>query len=279
MTAPEIEQYVSGFIIFDETFRQADVSGKSFVEILKQKGIEPGIKVDAGAKDFPLHEGEKITEGLDGLRDRLKEYAQMGATFAKWRAVITISENTPTDGDLLANADALARYALVCQEAGIVPIVEPEVLMDGDHTIERCYEVTAHNLDILFTQLKAMDVWIPGVILKTSMVLAGKTSFTQSSVEEVADQTLKCLREHVPGDIGGIVFLSGGQDDEESTLHLNVMHHMGELPWPLTFSYGRAIQNPALKSWAENPADVAGAQAKLLERCRANSLASVGEYK
>ncbi len=278
VTAPEIEKYVSGFIIFDETFWQKSVNGKLFTEILKGKGIEPGIKVDIGAKDFALHPGEKITEGLDGLRDRLKHYRTAGASFAKWRAVITISDKTPTDANLIANADALSRYAALCQENDIVPIVEPEVLMDGSHDIDRCYEVTAHNLDILFRELKSLDVWIPGLILKTNMIVSGKDASVQATDEEVATMTLKCLKEHVPADIGGIVFLSGGQDDEASTRHLHIMHTMGTLPWQLTFSYGRAIQNEALNHFAKQPEDILGAQTKLIERCRANSLASVGKY-
>jgi len=285
ITAPEIEKYISGFILFDETIKQSTKdglpaqAGKSFPSILKEKGIEIGIKVDTGTEDFPAHPGEKITEGLDGLSKRLKEYKNMGASFAKWRAVITISEDIPTEADLIANADALARYCLACKEEGLVPIVEPEVLMDGNHSIEKCYEVTAHNLDILFAELSDLDVYIPGVILKTSMIVPGIDSGEKVSDEEVARLTLKCLREHVPANIGGIVFLSGGMKDEEATTRLNTMKKMGDLPWPLTFSYGRAIQNEALEHWAKNPADISGAQKLLLEKARANSLASVGQYK
>lgn len=276
---PEIEKYISGMILYDETIRQTALDGESFAHILKKKGIEVGIKVDMGTKDFALHPGEKITEGLDNLRGRLAEYKALGATFAKWRAVITIGEGLPTQADLHANADALAGYSALCQEQEIVPVVEPEVLMDGDHSIERCFEVTAQNLDVLFSELKALDVYIPGVILKTNMVLAGKGAPAQSSIEEVAEYTLKCLKEHVPENIGGIVFLSGGQEEEESTLHLNVMHQMGALPWPLTFSYARAIQNDALTYWATHPDDISHAQALLLKRAEANSLASIGKYQ
>jgi fructose-bisphosphate aldolase class I len=279
ITAPETEGYLSGFILFDETIRQSTKDGKSFTSILKEKGIEIGIKVDTGTEDFPLHPNEKITTGLDGLHDRLAEYKKMGASFTKWRSVITISDDTPTEADLIANADALGRYALACQEAGLVPIVEPEVLIDGDHTAGKCYEVTAHNLDILFAELTDLDVYMPGVVLKTSMVIPGKDSGEKITDEEVTELTLKCLREHVPEDIGGIVFLSGGMKDEEATTRLNAMKKMGPLPWPLTFSYGRAIQNEALMHWAKHPADISGAQKKLLEKARVNSLASVGKYK
>lgn len=279
ITAPEIEKYISGFILFDETIRQSTQDGKSFPSILKEKGIDIGIKVDTGAKNFPAHPGEKITEGLDGLSARLKEYKLMGASFAKWRAIITIGEDTPTEADLIANADALARYALACQEEGLLPIVEPEVLMDGNHSINRCYEVTAHNLDVLFSELSDLDVFIPGVILKTSMVVPGDDSGEKVPDEEIARLTIKCLKEHVPENIGGIVFLSGGMSDAEATRRLNIMKQMTDLPWPLTFSYGRAIQNEALEHWAKNPTDVSGAQEKLLEKARANSLASLGKYK
>jgi len=278
-TTPGIEEFISGAILFDETIRQTSSDGIPFAKLLQDRGISPGIKVDKGAIDLANFPGEKITEGLDGLSKRLKEYKNMGASFAKWRAVITISEDIPTEADLIANADALARYCLACKEEGLVPIVEPEVLMDGNHSIEKCYEVTAHNLDILFAELSDLDVYIPGVILKTSMIVPGIDSGEKVSDEEVARLTLKCLKEHVPENIGGIVFLSGGMKDEEATTRLNTMKKMGDLPWPLTFSYGRAIQNEALEHWAKNPADISGAQKLLLEKARANSLASVGQYK
>jgi fructose-bisphosphate aldolase class I len=278
VTAPEIEKYISGYICFDETVRQSAKDGKKFTEILKSKGIDIGIKVDKGTKDFGNILGDKITDGLDGLSERLDEYKIMGATFAKWRAIYNISETTPSEEDMKANAEVFAKYALLCQEHDIVPIVEPEVLIDGDHTIEQCYDVTAKNLDIVFSALKSANVFIPGIILKTSMVIAGKGTQKQSTSEEVAEMTIKCLKENVPADIGGIVFLSGGQEDEQATLNLNAMHKLENLPWPLTFSYGRAIQNPALKSWAKNPADFATAQKLLLEAANKNSLANVGKY-
>lgn len=279
ITAPGIEKYISGYILFDETIRQSDKEGKSFISILQEKGIDIGIKVDQGLVDFPSHPGEKITLGLDDLQERLKEYKNMGATFAKWRAVYTIGENTPSEECIKGNAVSLAGYVALCQEFDMVPIVEPEVLLDSDHSIEKCYEVTARNFAALFSEFQKMNIFIPGIILKTSMVISGKNAKEKISAEKIAQMTLKCLKEYVPADIGGIVFLSGGQTDEEATMNLNAMHKMGVLPWPLTFSYARAIQNPALKSWAKSPADAAGAQALLVERAKANSLASVGEYK
>lgn len=277
VTAPNIEKYVSGYIFFDETIRQSTKDGKSFVSVLEEKGINVGIKVDQGLIDFSLQPLEKITQGLEGLTDRLKEYKNMGATFAKWRAVYFIGEKTPSEDLMKENAKILAEYAGICQELDIVPIIEPEVLYDGDHTIDKCYEVTAHNLDIIFGELLNKNIFIPGIILKTSMVLAGKDSKEKSTTEEIARMTLKCLREHVPGHIGGIVFLSGGQTSEEALVNLNAMH-AGVLPWPLTFSYSRAIQNPVLESWAKNPSDVAAAQALLLEATKNNSEASMGKY-
>ncbi len=279
VTTPEIEKYVSGFITFDETIKQSTKNGTPFHQVLKEKGILVGIKVDQGLKDFPDSPIEKMTIGLEGLTERLKEYKNLGASFAKWREAITIGDGLPTEACLITNAQSLAKYAKLCQEENIVPMVEPEVLIDGKHSIEQCLEITAYNLDILFTELKKENVFIPGTILKTSMVLAGKDHFPQSQVGEVAEQTLKCLKEHVPLDIGGIVFLSGGQDDETSVLHLNAMHQTGELPWPLTFSYGRAIQNDTLVSFAKNPEDVTTAQTLLLKNAEKCSLASVGQYK
>ena len=279
ITAPEIEKYISGFILFDETIKQTDKQRKRFTFILQSKGIDVGIKVDKGTVDFVGHPGDKVTEGLAGLNERLKEYKNMGATFAKWRAVYKIGENTPSKRCMEANAEVLASYALVCQMNDVVPIVEPEIMIDGGHTIEKCYEVTASNLDIVFSELEKQSVFIPGIILKTSMVLSGKDALDRASAPKVAEMTVKCLREHVPADIGGIVFLSGGQEDLEATENLNAMHKIPNLPWNLTFSFGRAIQNPALKAWAKNPEDITGAQALLLERAKANSLASVGEYK
>ena len=279
ITAPNIEQYISGYILFDETIRQSTLKKETFVSILKSKGIDIGIKVDTGVEDYGATIGDKITEGLDGLADRLKEYKKFGASFAKWRAIYNIGNNTPSEECMKANAQSFVKYALLCQNNDIVPIVEPEVLIDGDHSIEKCYEVTAKNLNIIFSELKSGGVFIPGIILKTSMIIAGKDFKKQSSSEEVAEMTTKCLKEHVPADIGGIVFLSGGQKDTEATLNLNAMHKFGDLSWPLTFSYGRAIQNPALNSWAKNPLDITTAQALLVEAAKANSLASVGKYK
>jgi fructose-bisphosphate aldolase class I len=277
LTTPGVEQYLSGVILFDETIRQKDDDGKSFVDHLKAEGIIPGIKVDAGAKDLALHEGEKVTEGLDGLRERFTEYAALGAGFAKWRAVITIiGDQAPTKACLTANAHAMARYAALAQEASIVPIVEPEVLLDGDHSIERCYEVTAEAFDTLFAALKNQDVLLEGLILKASMVISGKNARDRADVQTVAEQTVKCLKEHVPAEVGGVVFLSGGQEEIEATAHLDAMNKIGDLPWPLTFSYSRAIQNPVLKLWAEDKTDEA--KAAYLHRSEANSLAAQGKW-
>lgn len=279
ITAPEIEKYISGYILFDETIRQKNKDNESFISILQSKGTEVGIKVDAGLEDFPGHLGEKISKGLGGLTDRLKEYKKFGATFAKWRAVYTIGNNTPSEDCMKANAEIFAKYAILCQANDIVPIIEPEVLIDGNHTLEKCYEVTARNLQIVFDKLKSAHVFIPGIILKTSMVLPGKDTKVVVSNEEIAKITTKCLKEKVPDVIGGIVFLSGGQKDENATRNLNAMHSIKPLPWPLTFSYGRAIQNLALESWAKNPNDITGAQKLLLQAARNNSLASLGQYK
>jgi fructose-bisphosphate aldolase class I len=278
LTAPGLEAYASGIILYDETIRQETDEEESFVSVLTKRGILPGIKVDAGAKELALHAGEKITEGLDGLRERLVEYKNLGARFAKWRAVITIGQGIPSDACIHANAHALARYAALCQEADIVPILEPEVLIDGDHSIEQCYEVTAKTLKKVFDEVKGQDVLLEGLILKASMVIAGKGAATQSTPAEVAEQTLHCLREAVPATVPGVVFLSGGQGDEQATENLNAMN-MQKSPWPLTFSYSRAIQNPVLKLWAESPsANIEKAQQALLFRLKMNSLASQGKY-
>lgn len=279
ITAPDIEKYISGYILFDETIRQSLSSGENFTSILQSKGIEIGIKVDAGTADFLEHPGEKITKGLDGLEDRLKEYKRFGATFAKWRAVYVIGKNTPSEECMKANAEIFAKYATLCQENDIVPIVEPEVLTDGNHGIEKCYAVTARNLEVIFDELKSARVFIPGIILKTNMILPGKDSEVAVYNMEIAQNTVKCLKEKVPDVIGGIVFLSGGQKDEEATKNLNAMHNLGPIPWPLTFSYGRAIQNSVLQNWAKNPSDARGAQALLLNAAKNNSLASVGNYE
>ncbi len=283
--APEVEQYVSGVILFDETIRQKTADGIPFPELLMKKGIIPGIKVDGGVKELALHPGEKITEGLDGLRERLLEYVKLGARFAKWRAVITIAEGDnrgmPSVACIHTNAHALARYATLCQEAGIVPIIEPEVLIDGDHTIEQSYQATAAILKKTFEEAKDQDVLLEGMILKASMVIAGKSAARQSTPEEVAAQTTKCLLENVPHNLAGIVFLSGGQSDEQATANLNAMNKIEGLPWKLTFSYSRAIQNPVLKIWAQNTSsdeNTAKARTALLFRTKMNSLASQGKY-
>jgi fructose-bisphosphate aldolase class I len=277
--APGIGEYVSGMILFDETLRQATDAGVSFAEVLKQGGMIPGIKVDTGAKDLALHPGEMVTEGLDGLRERLKEYASLGAGFAKWRAVITIGAGLPSEACIEANAHALARYAALCQEAGIVPMVEPEILMEGSHSIEECYEATARTLRALFAQLKEQNVALEGTILKVSMVISGTEAARQASPQEVAEQTFKCLKENVPSELPGIVFLSGGQSPEQSTLHLNLINQLGDKPWPISFSYGRGIQAPALELWAKDPAaNVSAAQERLVHWSKMNSQAARGLY-
>ena len=278
ITTPGIEQYISGYILFDETIRQSTKDGKSFPSVMQSKGLEVGIKVDKGLVDFPGHPLEKTTQGLDGLAERLKEYKNMGATFAKWRAIYQIGENTPSLDLMKENAISLAKYASICQELDIVPIIEPEVLVDGDYTIEKCYEVNSQNLDIVFSALKNANVFIPGLVLKTSMIFSGKEATNRAPAEKVAEMTVKCLKEHVPADIGGIVFISGGQPGDEATINLNATHQMGPLPWPLTFSYSRAIQNSVLKHWAEYREDVVGAQALLLAAAKDNSDASVGKH-
>src|SRR3989344_4306044 len=279
LTTEGLEEYISGVILYDETLRQKASDGTPFAEVLSKKGILPGIKVDMGAKALALHEGEKVTEGLDKLRERLKEYRELGARFAKWRAVITIGDGIPTESCVHANAHAMARYAALCQEADIVPIVEPEVLMDGEHSIERCFEVTEEVLEEHFEELERQRVAPEGIILKASMVIAGKQAPEQASVEEVADQTVRCLIATLPKELAGIVFLSGGQSDEKATAHLNAMNLLGKHPWPLSFSYGRALQNAALKIWAQNPKEnVAKAQAALLFRSKMCALATQGKY-
>src|SRR3989338_778080 len=278
-----LEQYISGVILYDETIRQKGGDGTPVPEILSKKGILPGIKVDTGAKDLALHPGEKVTEGLDGLRERLAEYKTMGAVFAKWRAAIAIGEEIPSEACIFANAHALARYAALCQEADIVPIIEPEVLIDGDHAIERCFEVTETTLEEVFEELNHQGVAPEGTILKASMVISGKKAAKQSTVEEVADNTIRVLNATVPANLAGVVFLSGGQGDEQATAHLDAMnsasHNWGKMAWPLTFSYSRAIQNPVLKKWSENPeANVKAAQDILLFSSKMNSLAAQGKY-
>ena len=275
-----IERYVGGVILFDETLRQSTRDGVPFPKLLADRGIIPGIKVDQGAKALALHPGDKVTEGLDGLRDRLAEYRQLGAQFAKWRAVIEIDERElPSAFGIRANAHALARYAALCQDAGLVPIVEPEVLMDGTHGIERCEVVTAQVLETVFAELDAHRVLFEGMLLKPNMVIAGKKCSRQASVQEVAETTLRCLRRYVPAAVPGIVFLSGGQSAEDATEHLNAMNAMGPQPWQVSFSYGRALQAPVLAAWQGQERNVAVAQLALLRRCRLNGLAREGKYE
>lgn len=280
LTTPGLSQHVSGAILFDETIRQSTADGKPFVEYMEEAGILPGIKVDKGAHALAGHPGEKVTEGLDGLRGRLEEYRGMGARFAKWRAVITIGDNIPSTACLNANAHALARYAALCQEADLVPIVEPEVLMDGAHSLDDSYDITEAMLHALFNQLFEHNVMLEGTILKASMVISGSEAENRAGVDEVAEATIGCLLNTVPAALGGVVFLSGGQSDTEATAHLDAMNRMGGLPWPLSFSYGRALQAPALQTWGENPAgNVAAAQRKLAHRARMNGLATMGRYE
>ncbi|HEY9446570.1 MAG TPA: class I fructose-bisphosphate aldolase [Burkholderiales bacterium] len=279
-TAKDLGKYISGVILFDETIRQKSADGTPFVELLKNSGILPGIKVDTGAKPLALCPGETVTEGLDGLAKRCDEYVKLGAKFAKWRAVVTIGRDIPSATCIDANAHALARYAAICQQAGLVPIVEPEVLMDGDHSIERCEDVTAWTLNALYEALYVHRIALEGSVLKPSMVISGKGASRQAGVEEVAERTITVLKRTVPAAVAGIVFLSGGQSDELATAHLNAMNHMyaGNLPWPVSFSYGRALQQPALKAWKGEAANVAAAQAALIHRSRMNSLACGGKY-
>jgi len=275
-----MENYISGVILFDETLRQNAADGTPLVDIIKSAGTVPGIKVDGGAKDFAGHPGEKVTEGLDGLRERLAEYYGLGARFAKWRGVIAISDTLPSTGAVSANAHALARYAALCQEAGIVPIVEPEVLMDGapgDHSINRCYEVTEAVLRAVFDELYDARVVLEGMVLKPNMVIDGKNA-RQASVEEVAEKTVRCLKSAVPAAIPGIAFLSGGQSDEEATAHLSAMNAGYDLPWDVTFSYGRALQAAALQAWGGKPENVAAGQRAFTHRARMNALASRGDW-
>jgi len=280
VTTDGLSQSISGAILFDETIRQQLKDGKPFIKAIVDAGIIPGIKVDAGAKDMANHPGEKITEGLDGLRDRLTEYHHMGIRFAKWRAVITIGDGIPTRGCIEANASALARYAALCQEAGLVPIVEPEVLMDGDHSLEGCREVTEEVLHIVFNQLYIQGVMFEGMILKPNMILPGLKCSKQESINEVADATVKCLLRTVPAAVPGIAFLSGGQSSELASSRLNAMNrrYKCQLPWPLTFSFARAIQQPALDIWHGKEANVLKAQQALNHRASCNKAARRGEY-
>lgn len=277
-TTPGVGDYVSGVILFDETLRQQTSDGKTMVQALNQAGIIPGIKVDRGAKPFAGHDGEKVTEGLDGLRDRLSEYFELGARFAKWRAVIEIDAERPSLACLSANAHALARYAALCQEASIVPIVEPEVLMDGAHDLARCEEVTSLALNTVFAELKAQGVCLEKMLLKPNMVISGKKASDRANVEEVARATVRTLHRCVPAAVPGIVFLSGGQTAVEATAHLNVMNQLGPHPWKLSFSYGRALQEPALNAWAGLESNVEKAQQVFYHRSKCNSAACGGTY-
>jgi fructose-bisphosphate aldolase, class I len=278
-TTKGIAESISGVILFDETIRQKADDGTPLVEVLARQGILPGIKVDKGSKPLAGAPGEQVTEGLDGLRERLAEYRSLGARFAKWRAVITIGPGLPTAYGIATNAHALARYAALCQEAGLMPIVEPEVLMDGDHTLERCLEATEATQQATFHALHQQRVVLEGLLLKPNMVLSGKSCLRQAGVEEVAEATVRCCRRTVPAAVPGIVFLSGGQSDELATAHLNTMNAMPEQqPWPLSFSYGRALQAPALKAWKGDPDRIAEGQRAFYHRARMNGIARQGRY-
>ena len=280
-TTEAMREHISGVILFDETIRQKGKDGTPLVKLIEEAGSIPGIKVDKGAQNLAGAPGEKVTEGLDGLRDRLNEYYELGARFAKWRAVIDINgDEIPSGYCIATNVHALARYAALCQEAGIVPIVEPEVLMDGDHDIDRCYDVTEFTLKSLFDELYAQDVALEGTILKPNMVISGKKCPKQASVAEVAEKTVKCFRQAVPAALPGIVFLSGGQSDEEATAHLNAMNaqYKDQMPWALSFSYGRALQAAPQKAWAGKAENVAAAQAAFAHRAKMNSLATLGDW-
>ncbi len=280
ITTPGLGEFISGFILYDETIRQSTKDGVPFVKVITDAGIIPGIKVDTGAKDMAGHPGEKITEGLDGLRDRLAGYAQMGARFAKWRAVITIADGIPSRGCIEANAQALVRYAALCQEVGLVPVVEPETLMNGDHTLDRCLKVTEEVLRTVFNQLYIQRVMLEGMILKPNMALPGLTCPKQEGVDEVADATVRCLLRAVPAAVPGIAFLSGGQSSELASARLNAMNvrFKSRLPWALAFSFARAIQQPALEIWQGEESHVLAAQKALYHRASCNRAARRGEY-
>ncbi len=277
LAAPGIEEAIGGVIFYDETIRQSADDGTPFAELLAAKGIVPGIKVDTGAKEMALRPVELVTEGLDGLRARLVEYHALGARFAKWRAVITIGDGVPSRGCIDANAHALARYAALCQEQGLVPIVEPEVLMDADNTVDRCYEVTSETLASVFDELDRANVDLEGILLKPNMVISGKKCPTQASAQRIAELTLDCFMQHVPSAVPGIVFLSGGQSEVEATANLQAINEVGG-PWPLSFSYGRALQGSALAAWRGQEANVGAAQSAFMHRARMNVLASGGAW-
>ena len=278
-TTPGFADHISGVILYDETIRQKTRDGVPFGSYLTQQGVVPGIKVDTGAKPMAGFPGETITEGLDGLRERLAEYHGLGARFAKWRAVIDIGEGIPTPAAIAANAEALARYAALCQEAGIVPIVEPEVLMDGAHTLERCEDVTAATLTAVFNSLSVHRVYLEGMILKPNMVISGAKCPSRADRQTVAAATVRCLKRHVPAAVPGIAFLSGGQSEAEATEHLSLMNRLEPLPWQLSFSYGRALQASSLAAWGGKAAGVAAGQREFLKRARLNGLARSGRYE
>ena len=278
VTAPEAGEFISGIILYDETIRQDASDGRRFVDLLNDVGILPGIKVDTGAKPLTLSADEKMTEGLDGLRERIEEYVELGAKFAKWRAVITITPELPSQYCIDVNAHALARYAALCQEGGLVPIVEPECMIDGDHTIDRCYEVTDATLYAVFDQLHRQRVDFEHMILKPNMVISGKDCPEQAGVEEVAEKTLKVLRRNVPASVPGVAFLSGGQSPEQATAHLHAMNAIGDVPWELTFSYARALQDAAIKAWKGEAANKEAAQQAFSHRAKLVSLARQAKY-
>lgn len=274
-----MSKYISGVILYDETIWQAAKDGTPLVKLIEQAGAIPGIKVDEGTQSLPQCPGELVTVGLDKLAERLKKYYERGARFAKWRAVIDIGSGIPSMTAIHVNAHALARYAALCQVAQIVPIVEPEVLMDGDHDIDRCFEVTSRVLNKTFQELRVQRVALEGMVLKPNMAISGKKSANQASVAEVAEKTVRLLKACVPAAVPGIAFLSGGQSDEDATAHLDAMHRIGDLPWPLTFSYGRALQAAPQKAWSGRPENIAAGQRAFTHRARMNSLATRGEWK
>jgi fructose-bisphosphate aldolase class I len=277
-TTPGAEEFISGVILYDETIRQRGLDGTPFPALLASKGMIPGIKVDEGAKPLALSPGETVTEGLDGLRERLAEYHSLGARFAKWRATYSITDHLPSDDCIWVNAHALARYAALCQEAGIVPIVEPEILMDGTHTLARSHAVSGRVLQALYTELHDQRVDLRGTLLKPNMVLSGYDASERAGIEEVAEATLDSFYRHVPAAVPGIVFLSGGQSDEDATAHLNAMAARGPHPWPLSFSYGRALQAPALDAWRGKTENVEAGKKAYYKRAKLNSVASLGKY-
>jgi fructose-bisphosphate aldolase, class I len=277
-TTPGLGDHISGVILFDETIRQSTDGGTRLTEVLEKAGVIPGIKVDTGAKPLPLFEGETVTEGLDGLRERLAEYGELGARFAKWRATYSIGEGQPTDFAVLANGHAMARYAALCQEAGIVPIVEPEVLMDGEHDLEACEDATGRALRALYEQMSAHHIDLAGTLLKVNMVVPGKNAATQVDDATVAEATLRTLKGHVPDEVPGIVFLSGGMTDEEATSRLNEINRLGGGPWAISFSYGRALQAQPLKVWGGDANNIEAAQTALAHRARMNGLARNGDW-